>query len=606
MKKTIYLSVLLSLGLLGSCQKADEPQSLSTTEVQASEGTFELRLTAGVSEDAMRALTFDGVGDLSETPKISQSSDFTTHAFFRKKGSNQVGYAKINWLVEGTSGNLKLKLPQTNITLQNMDDQTIDEGEEWYVAGIAGGGVLNSTKDGVRFEPDLNSDPQTLRAPIAFPWTRIYKNKMINVTFNPKGVLLRAVVANHVGKRLASIDFDITSNELDYMGQFDFSVASNPLSRIEDNAEALWKFNTGSFGVPQTAKLKFRVKDFEPEAKKHVMVWGMSRQISGGQNLTVVPSTAKTVEVLRAGRVYPFVTKTPMRNTQAYTIEVDLDVLNPIQYLAPANLRQDGRTFATDDELNNSGFFTFSETREFRDNPLKKVPGYTPPNSFQVAALAGYYARDPEASGTLYRPSISFNYAWSLSRDDENIQIGSVVRNVTSHYRSLGNGIVYALRMKKSERPILPPSSENTDPASQLPEVTAQTDDTRTMIFRYERKSNGRIKITCARIGDDPTITLDRISNEAWWNETNNTWFRDNNIRLFSWELTPTGRRKAGSSEIEHKHSMVTWWTTSYHKTSSFMNPICLEGYSVGLANAATANTAGLGRPVRLIKDMDI
>ncbi|MDO4707308.1 MAG: hypothetical protein Q4A61_02640 [Porphyromonadaceae bacterium] len=584
MKKTIYLSVLLSLGLLGSCQKADEPQSLSTTEVQSSEGTFELRLTAEVSEDAMRALTFDGVGDLSETPKIGPTSDFTTHAFFRKKGSNQVGYAKINWQVEGTPGNLKLKLPQTNITLQNMDDQTIDEGEEWYVAGIAGGGVLNPTKDGVSFEPDLNSAPETLRAPIAFPWTRIHKNKMINVTFNPKGVLLRAVVANHVGKRLASIDFDITSNELDYMGQFDFSVASNPLSRIEDNAEALWKFNTGSFGVPQTAKLKFRVKDFEPEAKKHVMVWGMSRQISGGQNLTVVPSTAKTVEVLRAGRVYPFVTKTPMRNTQAYTIEVDLDVLGLEALFATRHINEAGDGFATND-YTEAGFFNWQEAQQLMTSNVPAFAGYHIPSRYELVSLVPAFENENNPR---------WDESSTIVRARELVQWGSAKFASTGSYKCTNDNVIYGLRFQSGV-------TNNPDEAM----FPSLTNNRRRTAFRYTRQTTGQepsLIIEMVRLGDDHTVpNIEAIANDGWWNEAKNT-------RQIAKIVLPLNGYK-GSKQASVPFYLGTelrLWSSSLASTSNSNNPLAyrLASNDIGflVSYAPTSNFFN----VRLVKDMDI
>lgn len=606
MNKKIYFGALVALSLF-ACNQAEEPQPSIVSSSENVEGTFELNLSATVSDDAMRALSFQGLEDLSETPKISANSDFTTHAFFRKAGSPEVGYATIHWEARQEGGRVKLIRPTTNIALANMSDQTIDEGEEWYVSGIAGGGVLNSEKTAVSFEPDLSSAAEALRAPIAFKWTRIYKNKMSNVHFQPKGVLLRAVVANHVGKDVPQIDFDMTSNELDYNGKFDFSAAANSMQAIEQGGhEPVWKFSTGDFGTAQASTLKFRAKDFAKDSKQRIMIWGMSRELSSGQKLTVKPSTAKTVEVLRSGRVYPFESQEAMQNTEGYTIEVDLDVLNPLQYLAPANLKQDGKTFATDDELNNSGFFTFAQTREFRDDHLKKIPGYTPPNSYQVAALGGYYARNEALNQ--HTPTVAFQHAWSRSRDDEDVQIGSVVMRVSSSYRSLGNGIVYALRMQKSNNEPSVRLPEDIDQASMLPEPIRQADNSRTMIWRYERKSNGRIKISAARVGDDPSITLDRISNEDWWNESSNTWFSENKVRVFSTEFTPTGEKHASTSAIEYKNNVVSWWTTTAALQNGAVKYLTrFYGFGAGLATMyGDVTDTDRRRAVRLFKDMDI
>ncbi|MDO4707013.1 MAG: hypothetical protein Q4A61_01145 [Porphyromonadaceae bacterium] len=499
MKKTIYLSVLLSLGLLGSCQKADEPQSLSTTEVQSSEGTFELRLTAEVSEDAMRALTFDGVGDLSETPKIGPTSDFTTHAFFRKKGSNQVGYAKINWLVEGTAGNLKLKLPQTNITLQNMDDQTIDEGEEWYVAGIAGGGVLNSTKDGVSFEPEGEVlEYGQLRAPLTFPWTRIRKNEMVNVTFNPRGVLLRTSVNNRLLNKIEKQVYEIQTNELDNRGVFDFSAMSSKISDLEksNTHEPVWRFTEGSSGIATPATLSFTATNQPGLTKRSYLVWGMSRELPSGQ-LTRVGTTSKTTDIFRAGRLYGFESNMIMKNRQSYTIDIDVDVQNPVEYIGPF-LAADGSFAVAKEQVHR---FTGAELW-----PMLSDRGYDGSQIDQPHVFAYW-----DASSVIipfYHADIKFSAASSdvLNRREQ-LNIGGSSYVGFSDFRSAGNGVIYALRMKKLGA------------GQDIPGRYSLPDDSRRLAFRWQYNSvTGVLTMSVVRVGIDPEVSLDLISNPGWWN----------------------------------------------------------------------------------------
>lgn len=582
MKKKIYLSALLSLSLL-ACNQAEDPHS---SVVPSSSGTFELNLSATVSSDAMRALSFQGLEDLSETPKISANSDFTTHAFFRKAGSPEVGYATIHWEARQEGGRVKLIRPTTNIVLANMSDQTIDEGEEWYVSGIAGGGVLNSEKTAVSFEPDLSSSAEALRAPIAFKWTRIYKNKMINVHFQPKGVLLRAVVANHVGKDVAEIDFDMTSNELDYNGKFDFSAAANSMQAIEQGGhEPVWKFSTGDFGTAQAATLKFRAKDFAKDSKQRIMVWGMSRELSSGQKLTVKPSTAETVEVLRAGRPYLFESKVPMENTQGYTIEMELDVVSPALLFAEHNVNQAGTGFATNDHTE-SGYFNWKDAMALMSRNTPVFANYHIPSSNEMETIFPYYKTEINLGNPKWKETVS------VLRDEEWTTWGHLNFSGLGNFKCMGNGTVYALRYQKATK-----NTSNLFPPLQ--------DNRRRTAFRYIRQtasSTPAIVVEMIRIGDDPAVSsVDDIANPDWWEHVKQTG------RVYRVLMPLAGDKNAGEPAKLQGNVAHYWTSTPSAYDSDKLNPNLANrflsnetDFHTGIANSAYELT------VRLIKDMDI
>lgn len=488
MNKKIYLSALVALSLF-ACNQAEEPRAAVVPE-----GTFELNLTATVSDDAMRALSFNGLEDLSETPKISASSDFTTHAFFRRAGSDEVGYATIHWTAQLVDGRVKLIRPNTKITLENMTDQTIDEHEEWYVAGIAGGGQLNAGKTGVTFqaeEPVLESNQ--LRAPLTFAWTRIRKNEMVRVTFQPRGVLLRTSVNNRMTRPIDKQVYEVHTNELDNRGEFDFSAASSPISSLEaGNPEPVWRFTEGSAGVATDATLRFTAVNHPELAKRSYLVWGMSRQLAGGQ-LTKVGTTSKTTDIFRSGRLYSFESNIAMKNRESYTIDIDVDVQNPIDYIGPF-LAADGTPATTNEQIHK---FTISDLW-----PMIADKGYDGSQLDQPYVFDYWDAASVIAP--LYHPNVRFWTADPVLNRREQLGIGGSAYIGNADFKSSTN-VLYALRMKKADQGANPRRYE-------LP------DDSRRIACRWEyAPADGTLKLSIVRVGADPAITIDAISTPDWW-----------------------------------------------------------------------------------------
>lgn len=588
MNKHFYWSALLSLALLASCGKAEEPRPSVTPDKEDQTGTFELNLTAGVSDQAVRALTFSGVEDLSEAPKISNTSDFTTHAFFRKKGSNEVGYATITWKARVEAGRIKLILPKTNITLQNITDQTIDANEEWYVAGIAGGGKLSANKTAVTFDSQAIGGSQ-LQAPIAFPWTRIYKNKMINVTFNPKGVIVRGVVANRIGKDIKNLDLNLETRELSNRGAFDFSHTTNPMESIERGGhEPVWHFTERGFGEAVSDVIPFKVSNLGKEQKQVVLLWAMSREVGGKPGMSIKPKTVKMVEVLRAGRVYPFVSDLAMTNTQVYSFEVDIDVVSPALFVVPNNVNQAGNGFANND-LTESGYFNWKNAQLLM---TKKIPAFANlhiPISNEMETLFPHHKAGAEAH--LGNPK--WKEQVSVLRNDEWTKWGHLMFSGLGNFKCMGNGVVYALRFQKG--------SKTADPV-RFPSLK---DNHRRTAFRYTRvasSTSGHIVVDMIRIGEDPTVpNVDAITNSTWWDKARETG------RLYQVIIPLAGDKEKGKPAKLQRNVAHYWTSTVSYRQIGDPNPTLANRF---LSNETDFHSgladANLELTVRLFKDMDI
>lgn len=524
MKKNIYLGAVLAIGLLASCNKADEPQPLGMPEAQTQEGTFELNLTAGVSADAMRMLQFDiksnaatgakeYLEDFGTDPRINKNSDFTTHAFFRKKGLDEVGYAQITWqVVEEEDGRIVLKLPKTKITLENISDNTIDSGEEWYVAGIAGGGKLNDTKTGVSFEPDGSEEqPNALRAPIAFGWKRIYKDEMVRVHYYPQGVLLRTALAfdpGISGFTKTSFDFEFVSNELDYNGYFDYSVEANPINELELESQTrkpVWKFTNGSFGTPQEAKLKFTARGIRGwGARQTTLCWGMSRELPAGEarhSVTKEVVGAKMpLSIYRAGRFYPFKSEVALRNGLVQQVDVDVySAEHPFDRFAPGYLTAE-KTFDSSNPL----LLKWQEMMDrFGKDGNDKVEGYQPIEWSDAVILLPQNGVAP--------------LSWTQSKASsavEHFTMANRYFGAKSEFVATGNHIVYALRFQ--------PIADGEPEVAKLSKSATRVQDLyRRMAYRYTHNpADGSVKIEAIQVREDyADLTMDKVATEDWWTQ---------------------------------------------------------------------------------------
>lgn len=558
MKKNIYLGAFLALGLLASCNKAEEPQVSLEQDSQAQEGTFELNLTAGV-DDGMRGLVFTGLEDLADAPKISAASDFTTHAFFRKAGLDEVGYAQITWQATQEEGRIKLKLPKTKITLENISDNTIDPGEEWYVAGIAGGGKLNSSKTGVSFDDnqqvldEIYNDTKTSRrfnAPIAFKWTRIYKDQMVNVVYNPLGVIVRVDIDNRIEAPIYKCLLELKSNELDNRGFFDFSVEANPIKAMEEGAlQPVWKFAHGTWGKAEEASIAFRPSWYRsrdtnlpykyPYSKYYYPVWGMSRELQTGQAMSVeLKNATDIVRVIRRGRSYGYQSQMALRNTNAYTVEVDADITNPLDYYASGYATKED-TFVQTPNLVQNGNHLFTWQEAMDKFEAVNEHGYTLPGWAHLVPLF------PQMNLV----SLVWGEPWVKNDVIEPHVLGNAYRSGRADYKGTGDNIVYAIRYQRMTNL----DYKGSGYANMI------SDDRWRMAYRWERNPvDHSVTLSIVRLEEEPlSLTIDQVATPQWW-DTNKS--RGKEMRFAA-----TGRVKNGGWEP----NLVAVWTATKAATSS-------------------------------------
>ncbi len=312
MKFLINCFAISVLGILAACSSQAEEIKPAQENTEKTSVTLTLEAQAllpQIDSEGTRSMLFDITSDI---PALKEGSNWDTHVFFRKKGDDTfVGYALIQWTVAGTTaGRIQLKQKSTTINLQNTGGKVPRAGEEWYVAGVAGGGVLNAAKTVVDFSYNAAMDDKLAqnraRIPFVFPWTKLTISSLnfstANIQMNPQGSLVHIIATNKSG---AAIDktFKLTSNILDRNGSFDFSAASNATAKITGSGLPSWK-HTNTSG---TATFNIKLAG-QNNANMHALVWGMAR--------TGVATASTTIA--GPNNVYRKATTTPATSAKAY------------------------------------------------------------------------------------------------------------------------------------------------------------------------------------------------------------------------------------------------------------------------------------------------
>ncbi len=462
--------------------------------------SYTLKLSGGIASDAERALSFD----ISQAnPAILETSDWTTHVFFRKEGATFVGYAKIEWEFTGRDSNGKIRLQQRNLTfdLENTNGDLPSAGETWYIAGIAGGGKLNSAKTAVDFTYDETLDgalaQNQVRVPLTFAWTKlnIVENAADEafVNFKPQGTLLHVYANNKTTVAMGSY-LNLTSNVLDRAGGYDFATANTSVS---EGTMPTWTFTNAE----RTASLRVPMSG-AADAKMQGLVWGMPR--SGVSSpVTTIGNTPIDYKVYNVGTTTAFTSAATFRSGRAYQVSVDVYRPKlPIEYVAEYNMANDTE-FATSHSNDASAYFTFDRANELfarTANFTVAGKGYHLPNIDEAKALM------PAVIGVNINGT-TFSYSNVNERSLEVNGYNSLVPGQAIEYYysdfivNPNNTIVYGLRFKRGNNAV-------------------------TAAYRYEfildtsAPLNNHVKITMRYIGSSNT-TVDNIATEDFWNSNN-------------------------------------------------------------------------------------
>lgn len=515
--KLKYTSAVLLAGLFAfaSCGETDTdvvqptPQSGDSTIINLT-----LNAEAILPEvDGVRNMTFDVSKDI---PTVLQSSTWDTHVFFRKKGdATFVGYALVQWNVTGVvNGRVQLKQKNTNITLVNNNGKSPVAGEEWYVAGVAGGGVLNAAKNGVSFAYNAAIDgalaPNQARVPFSFPWTKLTVGAgnltAANISLNPQGALVHIIATNKTGAAVNKA-FQVKSSVLDRNGSFNFAVAQNPETGFATGtAKAPWAYTTSTASVV-THSVKMAGAN---NTDMHGLVWGMPR--------TGTAASTEIVGAVRKGSSTPAVSSKVYKSGKAYYAKVDVTVpdnpfvLNKYPFDYIAGFLKAVPPLGTTAVVNSRDYLITPTASTRNDASVlfynraeatavqNRLPGYKIPTMQELCSIV---------------PTNLLNDQWirygttNLVDVPEVVTLGGRTFNVTSDYYSpSGSKIIYGIRFKEG------------------------SDFSKRMAYKYEQVGTftttdvatnytSKTKISMKVIGYDPLIDINYISaastSTAFW-----------------------------------------------------------------------------------------
>lgn len=262
--KQIFLCAMACIALLSlpACSKDDVKQEQGPTQ----SAKVNLKGEATIYGEDSRAITFTVQSDGQTVTIDKQNTVWKTFLFFRKKGSSDMGHIEVTWTPKGSGNNVSLRLDSINATLTGCPAPQV--GEEWYVAGIAGGGKLTNDKKGVSFDYDESIDPNLpsnqLRTPYMSSWVKVSipKTGQLNLSemkFKPRGALLTMRIHNNMTETANVRQMAITSSAVSDEGFFNFAASTD--SEMESAAT----------GTSSTYKIPFKF-DYTPSVSTPFIV----------------------------------------------------------------------------------------------------------------------------------------------------------------------------------------------------------------------------------------------------------------------------------------------------------------------------------------------
>lgn len=477
-KKYICALLLGALGLV-SCSKDEDPQQADKSRVA---GTLALDLSGAF--DGMKSLTLDMDQDMPPFTHQEGVTDWTTHCFIRNATGSSQYYAEVKWKVtNSTTRSIKLESDTHVITLQTISGESTvlpQNGETWYIAGIAGGGTLSPDRKSVTFAPRswLNMDTRTsneMSIPIAFGWTEFKVDEAgtapkVQVTFKPQGSLLRLKLDNTKQKNGGYFNvierMEFKSNAITQDGSFDYSLSGAPRATYTSIPRFVY---TDPLGTEEDFSMDISIKRGQVG---NYLLWAMPREAQPATgyrtSLKVGPYRLyhpglPTTRTRIADRTKPY------RSSYAYAHNIDVDhPIIPLKYLAEYHVSSVAdNQFATahhgrvacayytyvDAKTKFAGNITMNDGKEYRlptATEMRAIAGggttndagiYVPLVRREFKAneptLAGYGEHSPSTYG-LYsiNPADEIAYAMTLvnSADKAKSPLRIVYRYTIKHY----------------------------------------------------------------------------------------------------------------------------------------------------------------------------
>ncbi len=502
-----------ALAVISFAACSSEAEEIKPAE-KASTATLQLDMTGQYgtgNSDQTRTLSLDG----TEYPRFIHEegvTDWKTHCFIRNEAGTVQFYALVDWnATTDSDGNISLHIKNSKLELQNSagSDVTATEtlpkaGERWYIAGIAGGGVLDAAKSNVTYsansalEGTLKS--HQVRVPLAFGWTpftipaNTERAPQIVVQFQPQGTLFSVYVNNKTNPLKGPLTSVLVAetNAFSRRGYFDYSLTA---TRAENTSAPAWTWvDEGSHIV------NLREVSMEANKAENVYFWAMPR--------TTVPTEGfSTTFWLDGFTTYAEgTTNAPATKSKQYEagktyMEAGLDV-GPIihfwEFLTPYNVAPDGQSFVTTSANDVSGYWTWQEAmNKFSTITIDGVRYSLPITNQWRTIVPSWYG-----SGNGF---IRFNLATAENNKKESLSGSGMGREYISSYRGSLNNEAYALRFW----------TESGD-YSRLTAVRYQYVDN--PVHTAPATPQKILKVTFRYLGPTASATtVDEIANTAYW-----------------------------------------------------------------------------------------
>ncbi len=554
--KHLFFNALAVMAFAACSSEAEEIKPSEKAET----ATIEIDLEGEYNNGQTRALTFDG----TEYPLFTHETgvtDWKTHCFIRNEAGTVQFYALVDWTasVNSSTGAITLKIKDSKLTLQGSGGSnpattaTLPKaGERWYIAGIAGGGVLeaNNTKVNFAYNQSLDASlaANQLRVPIAFGWTPFTIAKPVSeraprivVQFKPQGTLLSVHVDNtkNRGKNALSTQVKVRSNALSQSGLFDYSTAA---ARATYTAAPKWDFTNAS----ATTETFVRDVNINFGAKKIYYLWAMPRTSAPTEGFKTETYVAHYKSFAEGTNTEPAAKTITFAKGNTYYTGLDIDRPKmALEYVAEYNMNSNG-TFSTQKyTYEDTGLFTWQEAVDRFSNVDINGIGYHLPTATELRAIFG---GDPnlvvdDQFGTYRSPILLDRTGESLSVSDQ-VRIGGKTLYYNFDYKTPTPRNCYGLRFKKS----------TTHLTQTTPNNYMQCAYRYQSVGTFVPGTNNYWVVTARYLGDDFTGSVDDIATDEYWNNNN----QDDVVRIFN---APGAIGSSGENNSVGRY--VSFWSST-------------------------------------------
>ncbi len=530
--KHLFFSTLAAMALAACSSEAEEIKPAEKSQ-ETPVATIDVEMSGALTTDGVRALALDF--DEDYPPFIhTDNVSWLTHCFIRNEEADAQFYAEIDWIpTTNADGSITLKIKNSSLQLLPTGDligltdselaaKAPKAGETWYIAGMAGGGVLNDSRTDISFDYNASLDATLpaghTRLPLQFDWKPFTVSKksgerapQIAVQFKPRGSLIHIRLNNKTNPQTtdATVVVSMTTNattpniSISYALAGKDNLTADPITGWSrpSTAEINSTLITESQGIYFSHEYSTRTRSIVLNSttnKGSVFLWGFYAKESAEDFITSIYSTTHLLYNAGTKQTPTNITRT-FEDGKAYVYHLDVArPLTPIERVAESNLAEGKAAFVSSTtSTSGSHFFTKDEmfndlttSRSTKSGQLNIGPRrYTVPNSRLMYGVFTNYSNFKLNTVGIYKNIVED------TRFSTYLDLGG--KGTTSDYNIVNSQYAYALRFKGG-----------------------LGNDYQTA-YRYQLITNQsgheRIEVTTRYLGPSFTGTIEEISNETFW-----------------------------------------------------------------------------------------